>query len=75
MDEMFYTVKEFALILMVHPTTIRRAIRLGHIAAFRVGYGKKSSYRILKCELERMQEFNLEDVISNRVKELESNKV
>jgi len=75
MDEKFYTVKEFAYILMVHPSTVRRAIKNGHIAAFRVGFGKKSSLRILKYELERMQAFNLEEIIQNRIKELESNKL
>lgn len=63
----YYTVKEMANILGVHPTTIIRSIKYGRIAAFRVGSGKKASYRILKVEIKRMAEFDLETVIKAEV--------
>ena len=70
MVDMFYTVKAFASLLMVHPSTIRRAIVSGRISAFRVGQGKKSSFRIYKSELERMAAFDLTMVIEMRAREI-----
>lgn len=70
MKDPFYTVKELAAILRVHPATVRRAINYGKISAFRVGNGKKSSFRIFKHELERMAAFDLQEIIENRAKEL-----
>lgn len=55
----FYTVQELAQKLRVHTTTIRRAIKSGKIAAFRVGEGSRSSYRIAATEIDRMALFDL----------------
>lgn len=66
----FYTIKEFAGLLGVHPTTVRRGIAYGRIQAFRVGEGKKSTYRIFKTELERMAAFDVETIIETRAREL-----
>jgi excisionase family DNA binding protein len=52
MEAEFYTIKETAVIFGVHQNTIRRAIRLGHLIAIRVGAGKKSPYRVSKREIE-----------------------
>ena len=61
-DELL-SVKEFALKLNIHPNTVRRAIKNGHINAFRVGIGSRSSFRIAKSEIYRMALVNLEDLI------------
>lgn len=70
----YYTVKEFAGKLNVSPTTIRRAILYGRIHAFRIGKGKRSSYRIISSELERMAAFDASEIIENRAKEIAENK-
>ena len=62
-DQDFLSIKEFALILRVHPNTIRRAIKSGRINAFKVGYGKKAVYRIARTEINRIALFDLEDMI------------
>lgn len=59
----FLSIKEFAFLLRVHPNTIRRAIKSGRISAFKVGYGKKASYRIARTEINRIALFDLEDMI------------
>jgi len=74
MDNMFYTVKELAGMLMVHPTTIRRAINCGRISAFRVGMGKKATFRIYKSELERMAAFDIQEIIERRAIEISKEK-
>jgi excisionase family DNA binding protein len=59
------TIKEFAEKIRAHPNTIRRAIHKGHISAFRIGVGKRSSFRIPRSEIDRMALFNLEEMIGN----------
>lgn len=59
----FYSIKEFAFLLDIHPNTVRRSIKSGRINAFKVGSGKKSSYRIAKSEINRIALFDLEDMI------------
>lgn len=63
----FYTICEFAEYLHVHHNTIRNGIKNGHIQAFRIGRGKKSSFRIAHSEISRMALFNLEEVIENLI--------
>jgi excisionase family DNA binding protein len=66
----FFSVKEFAAKVGVHPNTIRRSISRGRISAFKIGSGKRSSYRIAKTEINRIALFDLEkfieDVIEKR---------
>lgn len=64
----FFTVKEFAKIFKVHPNTVYRAIDCGRIQAFRVGQGKKASFRIFKTEIERMAAFDANEMIENIIK-------
>jgi len=54
----FYTIVEFAVRLGVHPNTVRKSIKEGRIAAFKVGLGKKSCYRIADSEFHRMAELH-----------------
>ena len=63
------TVKEFAAKLGVSPITVRRAIAYGRIHGFRVGTGKKASFRIAESELERMMAFDLTVIIEERKKD------
>lgn len=67
--EEFYTVMQLSEILSVHPVTIKRAIKNGHIQAFRTGIGKKSHYRIPKTEISRLAEFSMADIIKNLIVE------
>jgi hypothetical protein len=50
----FLTVEEFAKRIKMHPQSIRRSIKQGKIFASRPSMGKKSPYRILESELERL---------------------
>lgn len=59
----FYSINEFSKLLDVHSNTIRRAIKSGRINAFKVGVGKKSTYRIPRSEINRIALFDLEDMI------------
>ncbi len=74
MTEQLLSVKEFASILRIHPSTVRRAIDYGRIHAFRVGIGKKASFRIPRSEVERMMAFDLTEVIEKRAKEINDSK-
>jgi excisionase family DNA binding protein len=58
----FYTVREFAKKLHVHPNTIRRAIKRGKINALTLGDGKKAQYRIPYTEAERLTICHLEQI-------------
>ena len=70
MSVVYLSVKEFAVKLNVHPSTIRRAIEYGRIHAFRIGTGKKSSFRIPESEIQRMAAFDLSSLIDERAKNL-----
>lgn len=63
----FFSIKEFAGLLKVHPNTIRRAIKSGRIGAFKVGYGKKATYRIARTEVNRVALFDLEEIIEKMI--------
>ncbi len=52
MESEFYSIKETAVIFNVHVSTIRRAVRKGHLIAIRMGLGPKSPYRISKKQIE-----------------------
>lgn len=56
----FFTVVELAAKIRVHPITIRRAIKSGHINALRTGKGSRSSYRIPSTEIYKISQFQLE---------------
>jgi excisionase family DNA binding protein len=62
-DPGYFSIKEFASRLGVHPNTIRRAIKSGRITAFRVGAGSKGIYRIAKTEIDRIALFDMEEMI------------
>jgi len=64
-EKCFYTIKEFALRLCVHPNTVRRAIKNGHINALKMGGKIRKVYRIPYSEFERMAMINLEEVMKN----------
>jgi excisionase family DNA binding protein len=53
-NEAFFTVKEFADRIKVHPNTIKNLIKNGKLLAFRVGLGNRARYRIASTEIERM---------------------
>lgn len=65
MEIEFFTIYEFAKYLRVHHQTVRTAIKKGKIRAFRVNSGEKSSWRIHKSEIERMAEFDLNEIVHN----------
>lgn len=65
----FYSIKQFAKKLDVHENTIRRAIKNGRISAFRVGAGKKATFRIAHSEIGRIALFDLKDMIKKMLKE------
>ncbi len=60
----FYSVKEFALKLGFHYNTVIRAIKSGKLNAFRIGPGKKSSYRIPGSEIGRIALCDLEKLVT-----------
>ena len=54
------TLKEFAKYIQVHVNTVRNMIKSGQLAAFKVGSGKSSAYRIAKSETMRLSLMNFE---------------
>ena len=59
----FYSIKEFAIVLAVHPNTIRKAIKNGRIFGFRVDSGSKASYRIPHTEINRLATKEYHDIL------------
>ncbi len=68
-NEGYYSIKEFAVKLSIHSNTVRRAIKSGRIAAFKVGSGKKSTYRIAHSEIGRIALFDMKELIRKMLKE------
>ncbi len=52
----FYSIGEFASLMGVCWRTIYRAIKQGHINAFRISGGEKSAFRIPSSEIQRLAE-------------------
>lgn len=69
MQKDFLSINEMAMVLDLHPNTIRRAIKNARISAFKVGFGKKASYRIPKSEIERLAVCDMTEVINKMIKE------
>lgn len=63
----FFTIDTFAKEIGVHPNTVRKMIKNGHLSAFRIGGGKTSAYRIAKSEINRLCLVNLEDIVEDLV--------
>ena len=51
MDEQLYTVEEVASHLAVHPETVRKWIKNGHLRA--INLGGRAGYRISRAALEQ----------------------
>lgn len=58
----FLSIKEAAIIFAVHENTIRKAIRMGFIAAIRIGNCKKSPYRISKKTIDKIHIAMIQDL-------------
>lgn len=69
-DKDIMTLIEFAKYIQVHTNTVRKMIKSGQLAAFKVGSGKNSSYRIAKAETLRLplMNFNLHKTIDKDIK-------
>ena len=63
----FMTIKEFAVLIRVHPNTVRRSIARGRLNAFRIGIGKRSGYRIPRSEINRIALFDLEVIVNKLI--------
>lgn len=66
-QEDFLSIKEFAIVINVHPNTVRRSIKSGRLNAFRIGAGIKAIYRIPRSEINRLAFINLEEMIEKIV--------
>lgn len=71
-DKEFLTVQEYALLLNIHPNTVRSSIKSGRLNAFKVGSGDKSIWRIPRSEINRMALVDLEKIIEKKIKENKS---
>ncbi len=68
-DQEFYSIKEFARKLRVHPNTIRKAVKVGYINAFRTGISEKSSYKIPHSEIYNMATKQYESIVCRIARE------
>lgn len=71
MEKEFYSIKETAVIFAVHENTIRKAIRMGFIAAIRIGNCKKSPYRISKKTIDRIHVSLILELEKKHLKKIE----
>ena len=67
MNKDFLSIIEFAEVLNLHPNTVRRAIKNGRISAFKVGAGKKASYRIPRSEIQRLAVCDMTLIINQMI--------
>lgn len=65
----YYSIKEFALKVRVHPNTIRNSIKNGRLNAFRIGIGRNANYRIPSSETQRLALFDLKGLIDKLIQE------
>lgn len=63
MEKEFYTIKDFAALVGVHPNTIRRQVKSGRIKAFKICPGEKVTYRISRSEIGRINLIDMEEMI------------
>jgi hypothetical protein len=63
----FYTVKEFAERIKVHPSTVLKGIKSGRFQAFKIGQGARSDYRICASEERRLCELDMSKLIKSIV--------
>lgn len=73
-EKHFLSITEFAILLRIHPNTVRRSIKNGRISAFKVGSGKRGTYRIAKTEINRIALFDLEDLIEKIIEKRDEKK-
>lgn len=50
----FYTTKEFAKLLEIHPNTVRKMIKAKRLHPVNVGTAKKPKYKIPEEDLDRL---------------------
>jgi excisionase family DNA binding protein len=65
----FFTIQEFAKIVKIHPSTVRRAIKCGKLQAVKFGASSRPLYRIPSSEINRIALFDLKEMIKKMVLE------
>lgn len=68
----FYSIKEFAWKMGVHPNTIRRSIKSGRVQGFKIGAGKRGTYRIPAAEINRIALLDMEAMIERIIEQRKS---